>query len=160
MKNDNEKVDSREIAMLLFKEYIISTKYEKFILLKDLKEKSKNRFYNKMFLYQEALVFMGIYALSEKNDNYLKISKMLEKVIKQETKILELRFAEQIEETMQSLDELLFIEDTSKIFDWAIIWLKDIEIIETDPEKLFEFIKFWQTTYLSIVKLLEKKDIK
>ena len=150
--SDYTETDYDELAGVLLTEFILLPETERII---QIGANAEELYQAKVRLYRLALVLMGLTLREQKSVHAAKVRQSLERLIfsvdksEAESFLTSLRFA------MMQLDELLHPKETPKDMTWAMDWLKDIGIDESNPVSLALFSLKWMEHYTAVVKSID-----
>jgi len=121
---------SSVIAKALLEEFILNKDHFKQDL--EISDDILPSFKKKIILYQKALTLIALVNKEGENQKFKKVKENFELLIFPDTQEKEMQNFTNIKDAMLHLKELLFNKER-KQFSWAISWLSEIGIPETNP---------------------------
>jgi hypothetical protein len=157
MSNIKENIESNVLADVLFSKFIMNKDLNSRFKL-DTKWELSPYSEDKVWLYKLALVLLGILALEDNNSNFKDVRETLEKLVFSAHIVEGMPIFLEVKKAMDELSKLLFSlrNNAGQWMFWALSWLKEIGIIETNPIRLFQFACMWVDDYVMIVDYLKE----
>jgi hypothetical protein len=147
------KNSSSSIANALLEEFILNKDLHKFNF--EINENILPNFENKVVVYLKALTLLTLINKEKNKSKFRKVRENFELLIFPDSQEKESQNFKSIKSAMLHLNELLFNKER-KEFSWAISWLNEIGIPETNPVHVATFSMFWMQSYVAVLDLLDK----
>jgi len=109
-----------------------------------------------MRLYRAALALMVVLAESQRNRKFRQVRTELEKLIFPMPKAEGMALLNDLKRAMQKLNELLHPAEEARQLTWAMSWLREAGMEETNPATLTLVAVHWMDSYVAITRAVRE----
>ena len=146
--------DPAGVAQSFFTEFIFKDDLQSLIRL-EISEGASFSFTNKVRVYRFTLVLMVLVSEEKKCPDLIQVRENLEGFFFGEQNKEGMEKLKYVKSAMKDLSDLLFSNDRRKL-SWAMNWLHDAGVEESNPATLTFFSIAWMDDYILITKAVQK----
>lgn len=163
MEDSKKNIQPNVLSDVLLAEYVLKKEGNQQFKI-DPSWNASESFDDFIVLYKIALVLIALLNMESKDQKFFQVRLIFEKAVFIDGNIQKLYFYHHVKSAMDKLGELLDtgnhkldnLKDQNEKMGWAMAWLKDAGILETNPAILTQFALMWMDNYFAIVDYLKE----